>query len=288
MTFQPSLIPGRHLFGPRLDGLSRFYRRQRYREQLWRIPIDAAGFSLLATVYCPPGRGSWPLVILNHGSPRAPHRRRAAGRWRMPGLSRLFCRLGAVVVIPMRRGFSSSDGEFAEDYGSCADPDYHGAGLAAARDIEATVRHCLKQPAIDARRVMIGGVSAGAWATLAYVSRTGEQRSVAPRLVFNFGGGRGSIRDHQVCRPERLIDAAARYACGSRVPMLWCYARDDRYFGPELVGDLIAAYRDAGQQPMLHWIPAGLGGHRFHARSEGLCHLRQHLVAHFRTALHSS
>ena len=36
----------------------------------------------------------------------------------------MFARRGYVVVLPLRRGFGATGGEFAEDPGTCANPDY--------------------------------------------------------------------------------------------------------------------------------------------------------------------
>jgi len=50
-------------------------------------------------------------------------------------LSSWFVSRGYVVVLPMRRGYGETSGAWAEDYGRCQTPDYFGAGLQGAADI---------------------------------------------------------------------------------------------------------------------------------------------------------
>jgi hypothetical protein len=40
----------------------------------------------------------------------------------------VFARNGYVVVMPLRRGFGATGGEYAEDPGTCANPDYRKGG----------------------------------------------------------------------------------------------------------------------------------------------------------------
>src|SRR5262249_22764018 len=104
------------------------------------IPLDANGQALRleATAFHPDGAGPFPLVVINHGSPRTAADRRAP-RWRPVEQSRWFVSRGYAVIIPMRRGYACSQGDWAEGYGSCTTPDYFDAGLESARDIRATL-----------------------------------------------------------------------------------------------------------------------------------------------------
>src|SRR4051794_26676925 len=107
-------------------------------EAVMRAPVvDAHGRRDLidVTVFRPDGRGPFPLVVLSHGSPRSAGERRTDGRQRMVAQSRPFLAMGFAVVVPTRRGYGESGGEWAETYGSCESPDYYAAGLESARDI---------------------------------------------------------------------------------------------------------------------------------------------------------
>jgi hypothetical protein len=111
------------------------------REDVLRVPVvsGAQRDIIEVTVYRPEGPGPFPIAVLSHGSPRSAAERRAEGRQRMPVQSGAFVAMGFAVLVPTRRGYGESGGEWAETYGSCRNPDYHGAGLESARDIRAAV-----------------------------------------------------------------------------------------------------------------------------------------------------
>jgi dipeptidyl aminopeptidase/acylaminoacyl peptidase len=115
--------------------------------------MPAAGgsqpLSLEATAYRPDGPGPFPLAVINHGSPRSDAERRGAGRLRFLTQSRWFVAHGFAVVVPMRRGYAHSDGDWAEGFGPCDDADYLHAGLESARDIGTAARFMAMQPYVD-------------------------------------------------------------------------------------------------------------------------------------------
>src|ERR1700691_2762932 len=101
-----------------------------------RIPVTISGGSrsidLEAIVVRPDDGRAHPLAVLNHGSPRDAADRPTMTPYRMWPQAVAFARRGWVVVVPMRRGYGSSQGEWAEGYGSCSNPDYAGAGRQGA------------------------------------------------------------------------------------------------------------------------------------------------------------
>jgi alpha-beta hydrolase superfamily lysophospholipase len=62
-----------------------------------------------------------------------------------------FARRGYVVVLPLRRGFGATGGEFAEDAGSCRNPDYRRGESAASEDIMAAYEYTRTSPTWTAR-----------------------------------------------------------------------------------------------------------------------------------------
>ena len=198
-------------------------------EQVVRIPLRLPGMLgetqllLEATLYRPEGPGPFPLVVISHGSPRDPARRQRVERFRFEAQSRAFLTRGFAVVIPMRRGYGGSEGAFAEDIGRCKDADFLTAGLESAKDVLAAVRFMQAQPFVDAQRVLLVGVSAGGFASLALASQ-GVEGLVG---VINFAGGRGSRAARQNCWPERLVQERGRFGRTTRVPTLWIYAEND-------------------------------------------------------------
>ncbi len=219
-----------------------------------------------ATAYRPEGTGPFPLVVISHGSPRTVAERRRGGRVRYEAPSRAFLALGYAVLVPTRRGYGDSQGEWSEGYGSCERPDYHAAGLETARDILSAVEAARALPWIDTGRVVLVGQSAGGWgsvaaATAPFMGLTG---------VINFAGGRGSYAAHAVCAPEGLVEAAGRYGRRSTVPQLWIYSANDAYFDPVLSSRMHGAFVASGGRAEFVRAPAvGADGHGYFSQAVG-------------------
>ena len=232
------------------------------REQL-RIPMPEAGSRGLEAVLVRPAEsGRYPLVLINHGSPRVNGDR--AGMTPFAALPQMmeFARRGFAVAAVMRRGFGDSGGGFAETAGSCQNPDYVASGRSAARDLRAAIAHLSTRPDIDAARVISVGQSAGGFATVALTA------DPPPGLVaaISFAGGRGSPKDGEVCAADRLAAAFGAFGKSSRVPMLWIYADNDLFFGPEVVQSLHQAFTSTGGNAELIKHPAfGKDGHALFA-----------------------
>jgi dienelactone hydrolase len=252
--------PGYGPFGPEGPKL---------REQLWMVPGGDPATPLRATVFRPPspaqatarnastkvieGPVRHPLVVINHGSDDAT--RESVSLPRFFWLSKWFVDRGYVVLLPQRRGYGSTGGEFVEGRDRCANPDHYGAGVAAADDIEGALRYMTARPFIDPSQSIVVGVSTGGWAALALAARNPP----GVRLVVNFAGGRGGYaygRPNAVCAPERLIEAVGAYGHAARLPTLWFYARNDSYFGPDLATSMAQAWQRSGGSVRLRLLPA--------------------------------
>ena len=228
------------------------------REEL-RIPMAAAGSEgLEALLVRPAGSGRHPLMLINHGSPRNADARPDMEAGTYKAIADEFARRGFAALIVMRRGYASSGGNWAEAYGRCNDPDYTKAGRAAAADLTAAIEFMSSKPYIDKSRIMSVGVSAGGFATVALTANP------PPGLVaaMNFAGGRGSLRSDEVCGEDELVDAFRTFGKTSRVPMLWVYAENDKFFGPALARQLRDAFTQGGGKVEFIAAPAfGSDGH---------------------------
>ena len=240
-------------------------------EEVLRIPLpEPAGLGvpaafMEATLYRPPGMGPFPLAVLSHGSPREPDRRN--GRERFEPQSRWFVARGFAVVVPMRRGYGGSDGEWAEGYGPCESADYRVAGLESAKDIGAAARFVAGRSDVDRSRVLLVGHSAGGFGSLALASL----RPAGVVGVVNFGGGRGSLFAGHNCSPRRLIEAMEAYGRSVAVPSLWVYVENDQSFGPPLAREMHAAFRRGGAAADLVMLPSfGVDGHRLFTIDAGI------------------
>jgi pimeloyl-ACP methyl ester carboxylesterase len=234
------------------------------REDVLRVPVvsGAQRDIIEVTVYRPEGPGPFPIAVLSHGSPRSAAERRAEGRQRMPVQSGAFVAMGFAVLVPTRRGYGESGGEWAETYGSCRNPDYHGAGLESARDIRAAVDAVRGEKWADGAHVVLAGQSAGGFGSVA-ASSTPFPGLVA---VVNFAGGRGSMGPDDVCGEDRLVEAMGRYGAASRVPELWIYSQNDLFFGPALARRMHAAFTKAGGHAEFFTAPpTGDDGHGYFA-----------------------
>ncbi|MGX1790522.1 alpha/beta hydrolase family protein [Bosea sp. NPDC055332] len=211
-------------------------------------------------VHRPQGAGPFPVLVLSHGSPRDAAGRAEFGKGTLAAVARHFTARGVMVAVPIRRGYGAEGGAWAEGYGACDRADFYSAGLNSARDVRAAVDAVLSRPDADRRRVVLMGVSAGGWGSIAAASQS------VPGLlgVVNFAGGRGSLKAGEVCSPDALVSAAARFGSGSGAPQLWLYSSNDRFFGPEIAGRLHRAFQEAGgRAEFVAAPPFGEDGHRY-------------------------
>jgi dienelactone hydrolase len=241
------------------------------REEIVFIPLppETRWPALIATTYRPQGGGPFPLVVLNHGSPGSAAQREKMGRYRVLSRIQEFVIRGYAVVVPMRRGYGLTGGKWAEAYGSCDAPDYFAAGEQGAIDIIATMRHMSKLPWVDRRQIVLVGQSAGGFAAMAAASK----RPPGVVAVVNFSGGRGGRPESspgEPCGADNMKSAIARFAQTIRVPVLWHYAENDRYFSPVHVRDWFGAFEAASAPGTLVMQPPfGRDGHSLFSAAAG-------------------
>src|SRR5688572_18240173 len=107
-------------------------------EEHVKIPAtssNGATYNIAATILRPEGPGPFGAVVLNHGVPGTRSERLKESSELMIGAASVFARNGYAVVMPLRRGFGATGGEYAEDPGSCASPDYRKGEEAASQDV---------------------------------------------------------------------------------------------------------------------------------------------------------
>jgi len=239
--------------------------RQALREQVWRVPSGGQPL-MLTTVYRPPGEARAPLAVVNHGSPSDGNARASMPRQRYSGISSWLVSKGYVVVVPQRRGYGETGGGWAEQYGTCTNPDYHRAGLETAADIRAAIDYMRTQPFVAPDRTIVVGQSAGGWGSLALSSTNPPGVS----HIINFAGGRGGQNtvfgadQYKNCTSSALVTAAGKYGATARVPTLWIYTENDSFFRPELAQNMFKAYTGAGGKAVFKALgPSGKDGHSF-------------------------
>lgn len=233
------------------------------REAVLRVPVqvdDAFGRvvsgELPVTTFRPAGPGPFPLVVINHG--RDPKTRARYQRQRFESAARFFVRKGFAVAVPLRLGYGElADAGDPEASVDCQRPRYAVAAKALSLQLQAVVRRMAREPDIDADRVVLLGQSMGGFAALA-ATADGVPGQVA---AINFAGGHGGSPDQhpgEPCRVDLLTREFARFGMSesaARVPGLWLYTENDRYFAPRHPRQWAQVYRDGGGQVELRVLP---------------------------------
>ena len=243
------------------------------RDQIRWIPMtDAAGRTrrLQARVCRPAGDGPARLVVINHGTASRNSNLSSMQLGRCEGeAAKWFLDRGYVVVFALRRGYGATGGAWAEDIGDCANPDYVGAGIETARDIDAVVDYATALPFVRPDGAVVVGHSAGGWGTIAYAGL--PHPKVAALVVM--AGGRGGHHNFQAnnnCRPDRLAEAAGHFGATAATPMLWIYAANDSFFAPPIADALHQAFVAAGGKAELDQLgPYDGDGHRLFFGAKG-------------------
>ena len=195
----------------------------------FRVP--ARGYSLAVTVVRPRGKGPYGVVVLNHGVGSTWESRHRESPALLMASAVAFAQRGYAVVMPLRRGFGDTAGEFAESPGWCTHPDYRRGEQAAARDVLAAYAFARELPYADGSRMILAGQSAGGVVSL-YAA---AQSPPGLQAVLAFAAGRGADpygAPGVPCAPASV--AALFEAAGKaiKVPVLLAYAENDLYFGP--------------------------------------------------------
>jgi dienelactone hydrolase len=214
---------------------------------------------LEATLYHPPGRGPFPVLLFNHGS-TGNARIAPTMTVRYPEVARFFVERGFAVMVPMRRGRGASEGVYDEAYG--CDPARLANGVErGTADVEAAVTFALRQSWADPTRLVLGGMSRGALLSVLYPS----VRRLTPRGVINFAGGwTPDWCDGRARFNEQMFARAGRVT----LPMLWLYAENDRNYGPSSIHTYHRAFTKSGGAADLRLFPAiGHDGHDLLPRS---------------------
>jgi dienelactone hydrolase len=223
-----------------------------HREDL-RIAMPAAEpAGLEAMLVRPSGSGRYPLALISHGTPRDQAARANMSPYGTYRQAIEFARRGFAALVVMRRGYGASGGQYSEYSGPCARRDYLRSALASAEDLRAAIRAMESRSDVTTNSMIAVGASAGGFASIALAA------NAPPGLgaVISFAGGRGSRADDDVCDEAALVRAFAALGRTSRIPMLWIYAENDKFFRPELAHQMQAAFTDAGGRAELIDAPA--------------------------------
>jgi len=208
------------------------------------IPVPAIGdlpaASMPAEVHLPDGEGPFPVVVYSHGRASKPKERAGLGHPIPAGHARYWMRKGFAVVAPIRPGYGTEgapdrerSGTRLEADGSCGGSLRLGAASeAAAGAVEAAVGWVRHQSWAERNRILLVGTSVGGMATVVAASKN------PPGVVgfVNFSGGAAGYPDRRPgasCAVGALTEVYRRAGRTVRVPNIWLYAENDRYWGAE-------------------------------------------------------
>ena len=234
-------------------------------EEIWALPSP---LPVLAYLVRPVGDGPFPLVVMNHGISLDHNQRAMFPMVEYRDAAFWFARRGYVVISPIRYGASGLDdkdrgvyGAVFAHVGSCDNPNFRGPGLAIATLDEWVIDYMSKKKMIQPGKVVVVGQSGGGWGSIALGSR--NPSSVQAIITFAAGrGGRVDGKPNNNCAPDKLVAATGEFGRTARVPMLWIYAENDTYFGPELTKRMQQAFVEAGGNVEYRMLPPfGSDGH---------------------------
>jgi dienelactone hydrolase len=240
LAFAAALVPGA------LPPPERLHAPGLVQESVW-IPAPG-GYSIATHVLRPPGRGPFPAIVLNHGTPVTYAERQRESPRLLRHAALAFARSGYAVFMPLRRGFGRTGGIYAEYPGPCPRPDYLRGEAAAADDVMAAYEHARRQPYVDGSRMILAGQSAGGIAAL-YAAGTRFPQGLRAVLAFSAGRGGNPMRHPGVpCAVEPLAKVFADLGARVEVPVLFHYAANDRFFNSETSRLWFERFSDGGAQ----------------------------------------
>jgi len=210
--------------------------------------------SIKVTVFREDTREKAPYLVLNHGRPAT-----AAGfanmkRQRYSGNSRYFVSLGFVVLVPTRVGYGETGGPDVEDSGRCDSRNFAPVYAAAADQTAAVLKAAANLPYVDMSRGIVVGQSFGGMTSITLSTRK------LPGLVgaINFAGGGGgnpAVRPANPCSSHRLASLYKEYGATTKVPTLWLYSENDRYWGSALPREWFNSFVQAGGKAEFVQLP---------------------------------
>ncbi|MBI5274984.1 MAG: dipeptidyl aminopeptidase [Burkholderiales bacterium] len=223
------------------------------------------GRDMVVHIYKPEGRGPFPTVIYLHGRALNRSLRDNLESAVPPGHAQWWLRQGVAVIAPVRPGYGATGGPDVEDTGArwaegecVGEPDFLRVAQAAREPALAAYEWAQWQPWVQRDRMLVEGHSLGGLAAVAVAAAN----PVGVRGIVNFSGGTAGnpvASPGQSCRPDLMAAAYATLGRSTRVPSVWIYAADDRYWGREAPRSWHAAFRQGGSDSELV-VTADAGG----------------------------
>jgi dienelactone hydrolase len=196
-----------------------------------------------------------PYLLFSHGRAGTDQERGKFGRSSEKRNSEYFVSKGFTVILPTRIGYGVSRGPDADYSGACGNKNYLEARKAAIDQSKQVLNHVFDFSYIDRTKGIVVGQSVGGFTT---IGLSAENIS-GLKGAINFAGGDGGDPIKSAEKPcgEYLIkDTFAKYGASNKVPTLWLYSVNDKFWGEQLPKDWFAAFQKAGGKGQFIILPA--------------------------------
>ena len=196
-----------------------------------------------------------PYLLFSHGRAGTDQERASFGRSSERKNSEYFISKGFTVILPTRIGYGVSGGPDAEYSGACGSKNYLEARKVSVDQSKQVLNHVLDFSYIDKSKGIVVGQSVGGFTTI------GLSAENIPGLkgAINFAGGDGGDPKQfpeRPCSEHSMKDTFAKYGALNKVPTLWLYSVNDKYWGEQLPKDWFAAFQKAGGKGQFISLPA--------------------------------
>jgi len=195
---------------------------------------------MILTYYRPNGAGPFPTVIYSHG--RRPNNREWPARRRESAIAEAWLRRGFAFFIATRLGYGGTglDPDI-ERVGGCANAQYEPGADAVVTQTLAAANYARTLPFVDRSRIVLVGNSTGGLAMI-LASSLPMPEGVIAALNYAGGAGGGVLGAGHPCNEPDIRRLIANSGRAARVPMLWLYAKNDEFWGPDLPRQWYANY----------------------------------------------
>ena len=197
-----------------------------------------------------------PYLLFSHGRAGTDQERASFGRSSYKNISEYYISKGFVVILPTRIGYGVSGGPDAEfSGGSCQNKNYTESVKVVADQSKQVLNHVFDFSYIERSKGIVVGQSAGG---ISSIGLSAENIS-GLKGAINFAGGNGgdpAKQSGKPCSEYAIKETFAKYGAGNKVPTLWLYSVNDKYWGEQLPKDWFAAFQKAGGKGQFISLPA--------------------------------
>ena len=237
-------------------------------EEVVQIPVVVKNLqaqpeklTMTMTIFRETSRAKSPFVIINHGRAGSAAERAKTERYRYTDASQWFVSKGFAVFLPTRVGYGSTGGADLENSGrECTRREFRPGLDAAAEQILQAITYAKGRPYVSPQGIIVGQSYGGA-SVLATAARNPE--GVVGAINFSGGsGGDPQARPGQPCSPDALGLLYAEFGMEAKMPVLWLYSENDKYWGPAVPRMWFKRYNSIGSVgEFVQLPPYGDDGH---------------------------